>query len=61
MDSEGDLKFWDRLCVLDDEENRGEILHEAHRSSYTIHLGGTKMYKDLKTNFWWSGMKKDTM
>ncbi len=59
MDSEGVLKFWYRLCVLDDEEIRGEILHEAHRSSYTILLGGTKMYRDLKTNFLWPGIKKD--
>ena len=25
----------------------------------TIHFGGTKMYKDLKRNFLWVGMKRE--
>ena len=24
-----------------------------------VHLGGTKMYKDLKRNFWWEVMKRE--
>ena len=24
-----------------------------------MHPGSTKMYKDLKTSYWWSGMKID--
>jgi hypothetical protein len=35
------------------------ILREAHDSAYSIHLGSTKMYKDLKTQYWWYGMKRD--
>ena len=35
------------------------ILKECHESTYSIHPGGTKMYQDLKQNFWWPGMKKD--
>ena len=31
---------------------------EAHNTIYSIHLGGTKMYKDLKHAFWWNNMKK---
>ena len=27
--------------------------------SMTVHPGGTKMYKDLKRNFWWEGMKRE--
>ena len=32
---------------------------EAHSSGYTVHPGGTKMYQDLKSHFWWNGMKRD--
>ncbi|WVZ74548.1 LOW QUALITY PROTEIN: hypothetical protein U9M48_022716, partial [Paspalum notatum var. saurae] len=35
------------------------ILGEAHDSAYSIHPGSTKMYHDLKTRFWWYGMKRD--
>nr|CAD1820317.1 unnamed protein product [Ananas comosus var. bracteatus] len=37
----------------------GRYLTEAHRSSYMAHPGRTKMYRDLKENFWWQGMKFD--
>ncbi len=37
------------VCVPSDKEIRDEILKEAHRSTYTIHPGCTKMYIDLKT------------
>ena len=33
-------------CVSEDEGLRKEILSKAHHSSYTIHSGSTKMYKD---------------
>ena len=26
---------------------------------YTAHPGSTKMYQDLRRNFWWDGMKMD--
>ena len=32
---------------------------EAHATPYSVHPGTTKMYKDMKKAFWWSGMKKD--
>ncbi|RVX01265.1 Transposon Ty3-I Gag-Pol polyprotein [Vitis vinifera] len=48
-----------RLCVPRDVELRNELLADAHRAKYTIHLGNTKMYQDLKREFWWSGMKRD--
>nr|GEV51632.1 retrotransposon protein, putative, Ty3-gypsy subclass [Tanacetum cinerariifolium] len=35
------------------------VLSEAHSSPFSIHLGSTKMYRDLKQNFWWNGMKQD--
>ncbi|GJX72189.1 MAK10-like protein [Tanacetum coccineum] len=38
---------------------REKVMTEAHSSSFTIHPGSTKMYRDLKQYFWWNGMKQD--
>jgi hypothetical protein len=40
-----------------DQDLKKEILDEAHLSKFTIHPGSTKMYRDLRENFWWSNMK----
>ena len=53
------LWFEDRVYVPNDPEINKLILQEAHNSPYSIHLGNTKMYLDLKDIFWWKGMKKD--
>ena len=53
------LRFGTRLYVLSDENLRREHLEEAHCSKLVIHPGGTKMYKELKQNYWRSGMKRD--
>ena len=53
------LRFRTRLCVSDDGDLRRQFLEEAHCSRLEIHPGGTKMYKDLRQNYWWSGMKRD--
>jgi hypothetical protein len=37
-----------------------KILYEAHTSRYSIHLGSTKMYHDLRQQFWWTRMKRET-
>src|ERR1044072_9162582 len=47
-----------RVCVPKDAEMRKLILDEGHRSRLSLHPGATKMYRDLKIHFWWSGMKK---
>jgi hypothetical protein len=36
-----------------------DILREARKTPYTVHPGETKMYRDLKQNFWWKRMKVD--
>jgi hypothetical protein len=47
-------------CVVpEDPTLRKEILDEAHLSKFSIHPGSSKMYQDLKENFWWSNMKVD--
>ncbi|GKA77135.1 putative reverse transcriptase domain-containing protein [Tanacetum coccineum] len=35
------------------------IMHESHKSKYSIHLGPDKMYHDLKQLYWWHNMKAD--
>ncbi|GKC89250.1 putative nucleotidyltransferase, ribonuclease H [Tanacetum coccineum] len=35
---------------------REAVLTEAHNSPFSIHPGSTKMYRDLKHNFWWNGV-----
>ncbi|GJR38616.1 putative nucleotidyltransferase, ribonuclease H [Tanacetum coccineum] len=37
---------------------KNAILTEAHSSPFSIHPGSIKMYRDLKQNFWWNGMKQ---
>lgn len=34
-------------------------MDEAHNSPYSIHPGCTKMFIDLRTKYWWTGMKFD--
>jgi hypothetical protein len=51
--------FGKRLVVPVDPEIKKIILDEAHKSKFSIHPGSTKMYQDLKQNFWWSNMKVD--
>ncbi|KAJ0556864.1 putative nucleotidyltransferase, Ribonuclease H [Helianthus annuus] len=34
-------------------------MNEAHKSRYSIHPAADKMYQDLRTTYWWPGMKKD--
>ncbi|WOG96005.1 hypothetical protein DCAR_0415335 [Daucus carota subsp. sativus] len=58
-DDEGILRFSSRIWIPDVTELKHEILHEAHNSGYSIHPGSTKMYRDLKENFWWPNMKKE--
>jgi hypothetical protein len=56
-DSRGTLWLGKRICVPNLKHLRELILREAHDSAYSIHPGSTKMYKDLKTHYWWYGMK----
>ncbi|GKF39550.1 putative reverse transcriptase domain-containing protein, partial [Tanacetum coccineum] len=35
------------------------IMHESHKSKYSIHPGSDKMYQDMKKIYWWPNMKAD--
>ncbi|KAL5565844.1 hypothetical protein UlMin_029008 [Ulmus minor] len=56
---DGFLNFNRRLAVPNDEEIRMAILEEAHKSRFALHPGSTKMYQDLRRQYWWRGMKRD--
>jgi hypothetical protein len=56
-DAEGTLWFKKRLIVPKREALKKKILDEAHTSRYSIHHGSTKMYHDLRQQFWWTRMK----
>src|SRR5438128_4761764 len=59
QDQDEVIWFKDRLVVPYNLELRKQILDEAHLSRYTIHLGSSKMYQDLKQRFWWTRMKRE--
>jgi hypothetical protein len=56
-DAEGMLWFKERLVVPKREALKKKILDETHTSRYSIHPGSTKMYHDLRQQFWWTRMK----
>jgi hypothetical protein len=58
-DSQGTLWLGKWICVPNLKPIKGLILKEAHDSAYSIHPNSTKMYKDLKPQYWWYGMKRD--
>ncbi|KAL0533347.1 hypothetical protein IC582_030166 [Cucumis melo] len=59
LSSDGGLLFERRLCVPSDSAVKTELLSEAHSSSFSMHPGSTKMYKDLKRVYWWRNMKRE--
>jgi hypothetical protein len=58
VDEQGLLWYKKHLCIPEVKEIRELILREAHDSTYSIHLGSTKMYHDLKSRYWWYEMKR---
>jgi hypothetical protein len=57
-DIQGTLWLGKWICVPNLKHIKELILREAHDSAYSIHYGSSKMYKDLKTQYWWYGMKR---
>lgn len=52
-DKQGVQQYKERICVPNVKELKEKILQEAHNSTYSIQLGGNKMYQDLKATYWW--------
>ncbi|GJU78772.1 putative reverse transcriptase domain-containing protein [Tanacetum coccineum] len=49
--------FRNRVWLLRFGGLRDLIMHESHKSKYSIHPGSDKMYQDLKLLYWWTNMK----
>lgn len=56
---DGILRNQGRLSNSNVKGLQERILAEALESTYTVHLGSTKIYHDLKEIYWWFTMKKD--
>ena len=52
------LRYRGRVVVPQSTDLREEILKEFHCSLFVVHPSGTKMYHDLRRQYYWSGMKK---
>jgi hypothetical protein len=59
-DAEGVLWFKDRLVVPSRTALKKKILDETHTLMYSIHPGSTKIYHDIRQQFWWTRMKRQT-
>ena len=56
--ADGSLRYRGRVVVPQLIDLREEILREFHCSRFAVHPGGTKMYQDLRRQYYWSGMKR---
>ena len=56
--ADGSLRNRGRVLVPQLTDLREEILREFHCSCFSVHPGGTKMYQDLRRQYYWSGMKR---
>jgi hypothetical protein len=59
VDHKGILWFNECIVVPKDHQLCKQILDEAHLSKFSMHPGSTKMYQDLRQNFWWTRMKRE--
>ena len=52
---DGTLLFKGRTCIFDVPEIKEQLLQEAHQVPYSVHPRVTKIYQDLKRQYWWPG------
>ncbi|GKC42879.1 putative reverse transcriptase domain-containing protein [Tanacetum coccineum] len=57
--ADGTLCFNGRSWLPCYGDLRTVIMHESHKSKYSIHPGSDKMYQDMKKLYWWPNMKAD--
>ena len=55
---DGSLRYKGQVVVPQLIDLREEILREFHYSRFVVHPGGTKMYRDLRRQCYWRGMKR---
>ncbi|GJX80656.1 putative reverse transcriptase domain-containing protein [Tanacetum coccineum] len=57
--ADGTLCFNNRSWLPCYGDLRTLIMHESHKSKYSVHPGSDKMYQDMKQLYWWPNMKAD--
>ncbi|GKA30546.1 putative reverse transcriptase domain-containing protein [Tanacetum coccineum] len=57
--SDGTRCFGNRVWLSRFGGLRDLVMHESHKSKYSIHPRSNKMYQDLKLLYWWPNMKAD--
>ncbi|GJT26765.1 putative reverse transcriptase domain-containing protein [Tanacetum coccineum] len=57
--ADGTLCLNDRSWLPCYGDLRIVIMHESHKSKYSIYPGFDKMYQDIKKLYWWPNMKAD--
>ncbi|GKD95750.1 putative reverse transcriptase domain-containing protein [Tanacetum coccineum] len=57
--ADGVLCLNERSWIPCRDNLRELIMHESHKSKYSIHPGSDKMYQDLKKMYWWPIMKAE--
>src|SRR4051812_22257252 len=61
-DDDDTLYFKGRLVVNTASANLNsspDVMKEAHDTPLSIHPSGTKIYQDIRQQYWWSNMKQD--
>nr|GFA10775.1 reverse transcriptase domain-containing protein [Tanacetum cinerariifolium] len=57
--ADGTLCLNNRSWISCIDDLRALIMHESHKSKYSIHPGSDKMYQDLKKLYCWPNMKAE--
>nr|GEU51741.1 putative reverse transcriptase domain-containing protein [Tanacetum cinerariifolium] len=57
--ADGTLCLNNRSWIPCFDDLRALIMHESHKSKYSIHPGSDKMYQYLKKLYWWPNMKAE--
>ena len=55
--ADASLRYRRRVVVPQLTDLREEIIREFYCSRFVVHPGGTKMYQDLRRQYYWNGMK----
>lgn len=57
VSSEYGLRFNGRLIIYDNVDLRCASMEEAHGSQFSVHIGGDKMYMDMRRQYWGESIK----
>nr|GFB36144.1 putative reverse transcriptase domain-containing protein [Tanacetum cinerariifolium] len=57
--ADGTLCLNNRSWILRIDDLKALIMHESHKTKYSIHPGSDKIYQDLKRLYWWPNMKAE--